>query len=205
MSARKLATAAVHGAVKDLDALLGKGVDIDAKIDGRPALHAAIGNASLAGVRFLLDRGADVDAIWDGYDMTPLMAACSQGKSKGSKIALMLITAGCDVAYRRAEDEMSALEFAVAACTSEVVEALIAAGAPVNGPDGCQQTPAILAIRANNVDNLKALMARGADLTIRSKLTWAKGADNLELARMEGARKAATFLEQQVAVGSLAL
>jgi ankyrin repeat protein len=53
----------------------------------------------------------------------------------------------------------------------------------------------MLAARANNVENLKVLIANGASLKRKCKLPWANGANALELARLEKRQKSIKYLE----------
>src|SRR5436189_232987 len=113
---------------------------------------------------------------------------------KGMKIALHLLEAGADVNYVRADDEMTALGFAVSDSRPEVVQALLARGAEVEGPPGADQTPLMLAARANNVAAIKLLIAAGAAPERPCQLPWAAGRTAEWLAEQEGARKAALYL-----------
>ena len=196
MAKRNLALAqvAAKGDTKKIDALLDAGADINAPADGGSPLHIAITSGSLRGARHLIARGAELDVV-DKEELTPLMLACSEGKTKGSTIALALIEAGADVSKRREADGMSALEFAVKDAKPEVVAALIAAGAPVDGPPERLQTPAMLAVRAGNKATLQALIDQGADLSIESKLPWAKGLDCLGIAKLEKRQGMVRLLE----------
>ena len=103
------------------------------------------------------------------------MTACLNGKSKGSKVALMLLQAGADATVVRADDEMTALKFAVKRSTPEVLQALIDAGAQVDGPRGTDQTALMIAARSNNVASLKVLVENRADVSLPCKLPWAEG------------------------------
>jgi len=64
----------------------------------------------------------------DADDVTPLMAACSLGRAKGTRVALRLIEAGADVRLVRASDGMTALNFAVGG-SAELIQALTDRGA----------------------------------------------------------------------------
>lgn len=111
--------------------LLQKGVAVSAHepTRRRTALHAAADNGSAKFVSFLISAGADLNAL-DNNAMTPLMCACSKGKKNGSSAALLLIEAGADVGYIRAEDGMSAIKFALwGQCSNTVLEKLLALGA----------------------------------------------------------------------------
>ena len=181
--------------LKEMQLLLDDGADINAvaPYSNTTALAAAAGYGLVRSVNFLLESGADVD-LPGAYEMTPLMCACSTGKTKGSRVALRLIEAGADVNVVRTADQMTALKFAVDDCTPEVIQALLDHGADVDGPRGTDQTALMLAARANNVDSLKVLVANGADLSLPCKLPWAGGRTAQGLAEMEGRKKAATYL-----------
>jgi ankyrin repeat protein len=116
---------------KTLGLLLADGVAIDCKDSrfGSSALHCAASMGSKRTVEFLLDHGADINAL-DGNDMTPLMCACSAGKKKGSAVALALIMRGANAVYCREADGMTAFMFALwGQCQNQVFEALKTAGA----------------------------------------------------------------------------
>lgn len=106
---------------------------LKAGADLRGALYAAAKVASAPVVKVLIEAGAPLDEISDdGNDMTPLLAACSTGKKKGTEAALMLLKAGANASYVRKDDDMSALKFALwGQCSQELLEELIARGAPL--------------------------------------------------------------------------
>ncbi|WP_199609535.1 ankyrin repeat domain-containing protein [Flocculibacter collagenilyticus] len=144
-------------------------------------------------VDYLLSIGVDIDKT-DGLDMTPLMTACSSGKVKGSRVALKLIEHGANVNYVREDDEMTALKFAVGDCKPEVIEALIQAGADIDGPQNSEQTALMLAARNNHISALKILVEAGADIKAKCKLPWAKGLTALDLAKLQNHKKASQYL-----------
>lgn len=188
--------AAANSKLAEMQLLLDDGVDIDSKAaySESTALCTAAGLGLLRSVDFLLKHGASLD-VPGRYDMTPLMQACSMGKSKGSKVALTLIEAGADVNHVRTADDMTSLKFAVGDCKPEVITALIDKGAEVDGPKGTDQTALMLAARANNVDALRILVESGADTTLQCKLKWAENRNALGLARFEKRKKAIEYLE----------
>jgi len=161
--------------------------------DGMTALAVACRLAAKRSADLLIDAGADVDTKTKN-NLTPLMLACSAGKAKGSVIALRLISAGADVTFVRESDTMTALKFAAKKASPDVIDALIAAGADVDGPAGTRQTALMLAARANNVDSLKCLIANDADPTIPCGLPWANGRNALGIANLEKRKKAAAYL-----------
>jgi ankyrin repeat protein len=189
--------AAANSELKEMKLLLADGVDIDgvsSDVLGGTALNTAAYGGQTRVVDFLIDFGADLNTL-DSNELTPLMCACSNGKIKGSKIALMLIEAGADVKYVRKSDQMTALKFAVESCSPEVIQALIDRGASVDGPRGSNQTALMLAARANNVESLKVLIRNGADPTLRCKLRWADGRTAEGLAELERRRDALAYLQ----------
>jgi len=193
---RALLTAASHNDVRELQSLRTDGVDLNARSSGgSSALHEAVGTGALKAVQFLIDAGADLNLL-DKDEMTPLMTACHTGKTRGSAAALLLIRAGADVRCVRAGDEMTALKFAVRQSTPAVLQALLDAGAAVDGPPGTDQTALMLAARANNVPALAVLVKNGADASLPCKLPWAEGRTAEGLAELEKQRKALDYLRR---------
>lgn len=179
---------------KEAEDLLSKGASVNGSVDGEfPIHHCADMTTSIQPLQWLLaQEGVDLNPL-NSQELTALMIACSNGGKTGSTAATLLIEAGADVKYRR-DDEMSALEFAAENCRPLVVQLLVAKGAPVNGPRGCEQTPAMLAARGDNLECLKALEELGADLNRKCKLPWAKGFTCLELAEAEKSKKVLAYL-----------
>ncbi|QDU61067.1 Ankyrin repeats (3 copies) [Planctomycetes bacterium Pan216] len=190
-----VAIAAARGMVKEFRLLLDDGADINAvsSVTRSTALAGAAELGLTKVVGLLLKFGADLDKP-GAYDMTPLMAACSLGKTKGSKVAMQLLEAGADVDYVRNEDEMTALKFAVQECKPEVIQALLDKGAAVDGPPNTSLTALMLAARANNVEALTVLIDNGADPSIPCKLPWAENRTALGLAQLEKRKKAVEYL-----------
>jgi ankyrin repeat protein len=184
--------------------LLADGADINGAAPplGRTPLHTAAAAGLVHSVDFLIRAGADLNRT-DEWDLTPLMIACSRGRAKGRPVALRLIEAGADVRYVRAEDQMTALKFAVESCLWDVVQALIDRGAEVDGPPGTEKTALMMAALTNNIAALKLLVKNGADLSRccklpdpRGKLPDARGQTALDLAEAWEKREAAAYLRR---------
>jgi len=121
--------AAGMGNTEVLGTLLDRGVDIDARAkDGRTALMIAVHNHHSDAVAFLIERGADVNAQ-EGSGWTALMLAAMNGD-----LACVnhLIEGGADVNLET-NDRESPLDRARLLERTEVVEALLAAGAKEGG------------------------------------------------------------------------
>jgi ankyrin repeat protein len=160
--------------VNDIDSLrllLNAPVNINAGgFIGMTALNLATGHANLAAVRLLLDKGADVNA-----------ANVSEFRVKNGLIALSRLTA-----------LMSAAE-----SSSDVMQALIKAGANVNAKDVRGMTPLMFAVATDSPDPriVRLLLDHGADTAVKSTdgeraLDWAKKFNNPEVLRLLGGQPA---------------
>jgi len=189
--------AAANSMLREMRLLLADGIDVNgiASYCGGTALHSAARLGLMRSVDFLISAGANLNAT-DQMDLTPLMCACSVGKTKGSRVAMRLMEAGADVRYVRAADDMTALKFAMDTCPSQVIQALIDHGAGVDEPSGTHQTALMLAARSNNVEALKVLVENGADVSLPCRLRWADGRTAEGLAELEGRRKALAYLQR---------
>jgi ankyrin repeat protein len=193
--AKALVAAVSNGQIEQAESLLAACVDINQKIDGMTLLHFVVASrSSMPGFRWLLAKGVDLDII-DDNGLTPLMTVCGRTGKKANEMALALINAGCDVTIRRDDDQMSALEFAAKSAEPIVLRALVKAGALVNGMKNADLFPALVAVRAGNLANLKTLVALGCNLTRKTQLPWAKGMTCLEVARLEGQVAVVKYLE----------
>jgi len=188
-----LVHATANAMLPEMKRLLGAGADACGLAHGKTALHEAARMGLVQPAQILIEQARDLNVL-DDDEMTPLMAACNCGRTKGSRVALTLVEAGANPNYVREDDEMTALKFAVERGTPELIQQLIDAGASVDGPAGTEQTALMLAARANNVDNLRVLIENGADPNKPCGLSWAKGRTAAEIADMEGRKLAAKYL-----------
>lgn len=130
-------TAAGKGDIKMMKSALSEVASVDEQEPwyGRTALHCAADSGSIKAVEFLITAGASLNLL-DENRMTPLMCACSTGKIKGSKAALLLLYHGADALYVRESDGMNAMKFALwGRCSTEVIEQLRSKGANYPEPD----------------------------------------------------------------------
>lgn len=156
---------------KSLGFLLDRGIDVDFRerdsVRYTPLMYAAeYGN--LETVRFLLDRGADVNAL-DKRNLAPLYIAASRGDAG---IVSLLIDRGADLTntspfVREADqrlDHGTALHGAVQRGHLEVVKLLLDRGADINAVSpGKFLTPLICALALKDFRMADELLVRGAD------------------------------------------
>jgi ankyrin repeat protein len=122
-------------------------------------IHDATGDGDLAGVQALLDAGAKVDAVDEGW--TPLMVAASNGHKE---IANLLIANGANV---NAKDAAGRTPLYNASWNShwETAELLIAKGANVNAKDSMVQLTSLhFAATEGRKNIVELLLAKGADV-----------------------------------------
>lgn len=191
---RAFIVAAVRSNLVMMKDFMDDGVDINAQPDGHSALHEAARMGLVRTAEWLIAAGADLNLL-DKEDTTPLMTACLNGQTKGSKVALMLLRAGANAKVVR-DDGMTALKFAVKRSTPEVLQALIDAGTAVDGPRGTDLTALMIAARADNVKALQVLIENGADVRKRCKLPWAEGRTAEGLAELEKRHAALAYLRK---------
>ena len=153
---------------------------LDKGVDGKRSNSAGVTALSLAfscdedgRVKMLLDAGSDVNA-----------ANRSAGRVKNGPIALTQITP---------------LMRAASSANASGVVALLGTGAKVNDVDGRRMTALMLAVANErpNLEAIRALIAAGADLTIKDVY----GDTALDWARKFGPGPAVTLLEKAGAKG----
>ena len=209
--------------------LLAAGADPKA-VDGAKAnaLHAATRGNDTETIRLIVEAGADVNAV-DFAGFTPLIHASA---NRNLEAIRLLLAKGADAKVRSGDGSFqkvkagtialgmwTPLTAAVSLASPELVKTLLDAGVGINVPDVRGMTPLMLAVATDrqNIDVIRLLIARGADVNAKSAagetaLDWAvktggkpaiaaiKAAGGVETARADVAIPAAAHADVRTAV-----
>ncbi|GHU16644.1 hypothetical protein FACS189472_02140 [Alphaproteobacteria bacterium] len=174
----KLHKAAADGNAEDIETLLARGADVNAKdSNGRTPLHKAAASGHLKEAELLLTYGASIFAK-NKYDSTPLDEAKDFGRANIVQILQEL---------KNASEELllSAVDW-----QPEDIDPLLAKGADVNAKDGKDNTPLHLAAIYGPTEVAELLLDRGADVYAKNN----KGNTPLHLAAKSGQTEIARLL-----------
>jgi len=156
--------AAGYGPIGNLQLLIDKGADVNAKNRrGSTPLHWAIHDE--AKVRLLLSKGANVNAK-QAQGRAPLYLAAMLGN--GVPTIRMLLTSGADPNMASANGQ-TPLMMAAQRGNVEGIQLLIESGADVNSKDGAGETALMFACSSGSARAVQLLIERGADVKVRSK------------------------------------
>jgi ankyrin repeat protein len=168
--------AAHDGDLSAVQAQLAAGVSVDARYDEGGCqrctlLHQAADGGRLEVVRWLLDQGASPNAV-AGHGLTPLHFAMA---TQSPALTRLLLEHGAGKTIE-ARDEWGNTALLRAVGTpgprgepsDEVLEALLAAGADVNGPSAKGNTPLHVAAYRGFTGTVRFLLAKGADPSRRN-------------------------------------
>ncbi|KAM4063698.1 ankyrin repeats (3 copies) domain-containing protein [Hirsutella rhossiliensis] len=136
---------------------------------GQTALAAAAYNRHLGVVRFLLDNGAEINAL-DAQGRSALFAACRGGSAQ---ILRLLLERGADVTVA-ANDGWSPLMTACNHGKANLVEMLLEKGADASATDDCGCTPITIALEKQKVDIhiVEMILDQGVDVTAAGDDGW---------------------------------
>ncbi|QQP53153.1 Palmitoyltransferase, partial [Caligus rogercresseyi] len=150
--------------------------------DNVTLLHWAAINGRLEIVEYLLEKGAELDAIGGDLRSTPLHWAARQGNMA---MVVRLVQRGARTDIRDGEGAM-ALHLGAQLGYMAIVAYLILHGDPVDSKDVHGMTPLMWgAYRCKGVDPTRLLLTLGGDLTLRddsasnTPLHWAILGENL--------------------------
>jgi ankyrin repeat protein len=156
--------AAGYGPIGNLQSLINKGADVNAKNRRNSTpLHWAIHDE--AKVRLLLSKGANVNAK-QVQGRTPLYLAAMLGNSIPTM--RLLLTSGADPNLASLNG-LTPLMLAAARGNVEGMQLLIERGAAVNSKDGAGETALMAACINGNARAVQFLIEQGADVKVRSK------------------------------------
>lgn len=149
-----------------VSALLEAGARVDARAnDGWTALMFAAARGEVGSVRALVAAGADVNST-NKWRQTALMAAARAGSI--DKCAALL-EAGALPATADSDGHTALSIAATTDAQPAVLELLARAGSPVDAPDRDGVTPLMKAAERGDLAQVKALLALGADRTLKDK------------------------------------
>jgi ankyrin repeat protein len=158
--------AAGWGDTAKLKMLLDAGARTDARAsDGWTALMWAAARGEPASVKALTAAGADVNAA-NKWRQTALMAAARTGSVE--KVA-MLLESGANATATDLNGESALCIAAANEAPAGVLQALVKAGAPVDGADADGVTPLMKAAERGDLDQVVALLQLGADVSRKDK------------------------------------
>lgn len=160
--------AAMSGDKAALRTLVNQKADVNAPLaDGTTALHWAARAGDLDAVDLLLRAGANVKAT-DRYGLTALSLACTNADFA---MVRKLLDAGADANATDPNGETLLMTAARTEGGAEVVNLLVERGARVNERDKIvSQTALMLAVRANQSDSVRLLLAHGAEVHVRTRI-----------------------------------
>lgn len=185
---RQLYPAAKQGEVQKVLLMLMEGIDPSYQPDSqnrRSALHAAAQRGLIDICYLLIQAGAKLDAQ-DKTLRTPLLEAIVNNQVE---VARFLMQSGACV-YHVEEDGSTGLHHAAKLGNLEVVMLLLNTGqVDLNAQDSGGWTPIIWAAEHRHIDIVRALLNRGANVTLKDKemnvcLHWASFAGSAEIAEL---------------------
>jgi len=164
-----VADAAARGDKAAVKQLLQDGADVNgAQGDGMSALHWAAQRADAGLAEMLIYAGANIGAVTRIGHYTPLHLAAQVGSAPVTKA---LLKGGADVNARTSNSGVAPIHLAASAGSAEIIHVLADAKAEFNAKEiEAGQTPLIFAASLNRADAVKALIARGADPSITTKV-----------------------------------
>jgi ankyrin repeat protein len=190
--ASPVADAAARGDKAAVKQLLKDGADVNgAQGDGMSALHWAAerGDAELADV--LIYAGANIGAVTRIGQYTPLHLAARSGHAA---VTMSLVKAGADFNATTSNSGVTAMHLAASSGNADVINLLADAKAEVNAKESeAGQTPLIFAAGLNRATAVKALIARGADPSVTTKV--------IDIVKFSALDRAAADKQRQVIAG----
>ena len=189
-----LYSAAEWGLGETMDALLEAGADINAA----DALSRAVREGKEEAVRWLIEKGAEVDRV-DRFGATPLHRAAKGGNLR---VAELLLRAEADLEGRDRQG-LTPLHVAAVWGTKEMVELLVRHGSQVEVfvgvQEGEQKTALGMAMENGRRDILEKLIELGASPSPDDMKAWKLQADRSFIVNEEGETEISFILYEMVA------
>ena len=140
--------------------LAGADIDVGSNDGSTPLMYAVLSNDNTDVVEYLLEQGADVNAV-NSYGSTALFIAASKGKLE---MARTLVMAGVDI-HAVDHKHQNALMMASIFGKNDVVQYLLERGADINSEDVDGLSPLHFAAGNNgNLETTKTLLKHGANI-----------------------------------------
>ncbi len=169
--------------------MIGLGFDPNTRdAKGQPALSVALRGESLKAAKALWESpGIQIDAR-NNAEETPLMLAALKGEADA---AAALLAHGAAVQ----KDGWSPLHYAATGGNVAIVKLLLSKGAPIEARSPNQTTPLMMAARYGSEDAVDALLAAGAERSLKND----QGMDAAAFATSAGRDKLAARLKNPAA------
>jgi len=165
---KQLHEACEGGQIALVRQLLDGGVPVDALNVDRTPLHTAIVWKRREAVELLLDRGANIEAVYDGY--TPLLRAIWEANSED--LAGLLLDHGASPHAVYVLDGTTALHYAARRGLLIIMGRLIDLGFSVDVHNTFGKTPLMWAALNDTKDALELLLGRGAAINAQGNDGW---------------------------------
>lgn len=153
-------------------------------------LHCAVQGGNLDIVKFLFDKGADVESQ-NSYNEKPLHLAIKAGRLK---IVKLLLDKGANIEVKNGKYQATPLHGAVENYRIDVVKLLLNRDANVNAEDKDNWTPLHYAADTNSLDIVKVLVDAHASLDARDDY----GKTPLDIAKDKGHNNIVECLEKKL-------
>ncbi|CAK6965118.1 histone-lysine N-methyltransferase EHMT1 isoform X1 [Scomber scombrus] len=185
---KQLYLSAKQGELKKVVLMLVDGIDPNFKMESqnkRTPLHAAAEGGHKDICHMLVQAGANLD-MCDEDQRTPLMEAC---ENNHMEVVIYLLRAGASATHKDVEG-FTCLHLAAKSGHYNIVEHLLTTGLiNINCQDDGGWTAMIWATEYKHVDQVKLLLSKGADISIRDKeenicLHWAAFSGSVEIAEL---------------------
>ena len=158
---------AAKGNLKAVQSMLDNGVSIEARdSNGFTPLHAALQGGKLEIVRFLLEHGADANAVGNREIGEPTSLFMAITYNTDPEFVRLLIQYGADVNQAVFAEEITPIYSATQENRVEMLQCLLEAGANVNAQKSRGITSLMSACVAGNINAVELLLKWNADMEI---------------------------------------